>query len=385
MIHPPTLRCTGVIWITGYSGAGKTTVGRIVERQLQQEQVRAIFLDGDDLRNIFAGKWGYERSDRIELARVYFRLCSYLSAQGFTVVLAAVAMYDEVRDWIQDNVPNVVEVFLDVPEEERIRRDRLTKNVYPRLGSLKKLYDEPANPSLRIASHGEISPTVAASRIVKHFLSAQDSRPVNQGKSEHWDAFYNQGVTERKPSPFALHVANGLRGDEKLLEIGCGNGRDASFFASRGLQVVAIDASPAAIEICSKTHRTNGVRYMAGKLCDPQLDLDEAFDVVYSRFVLHAMTQAEEEEALRAAHRKLRRGGSLYLECRSINDPLARVGEVISPTERIHGHYRRFIILAELIQRLEAVGFKIVHALEDTGLAPYNGEDPVVIRIHASQ
>ncbi len=74
----------------------------------------------------------------------------------------------------------------------------------------------------------------------------------------------------------------------------------------------------------------------------------------------------------------------MYLECRSINDPLARLGEVISPTERIHGHYRRFIILAELRQRLEEAGFNVDQALESTGLALYHGEDPVVIRIRAS-
>jgi adenylylsulfate kinase-like enzyme/SAM-dependent methyltransferase len=357
----------------------------VVERELQQKQVRAIFLDGDDLRNIFADKWGYARADRIELARVYFRLCNYLSSQGFTVILAAVAMYDEVRDWIRSNIPNVIEVFLDVPEEERIRRDKLTKNLYSRLGSLADLYDEPTEPSLRVPSFGEVSPDVAASRIVMHFLSSGSVETVNEGKSEHWETFYSKQVGEQAPSPFAEYVAGRLRGDERLLEIGCGNGRDASFFSSRGLRVVAIDASSAAIEICHKLHGTEGAHFAVGKLGDGHVAVGDSFDVAYSRFVLHAMTQAEEEATLLEAYRKLRPGGTLYLECRSINDPLARQGEVISPTERIHGHYRRFIILEEIVQRLEATGFNIDQALEDTGLALYQDEDPVVIRIRASK
>lgn len=385
MIPQPSPDRTGIIWITGYSGSGKTTVGRVVERELQRRRLPAIFLDGDDLRNIFAEKWGYVRSERIELARVYFRLCNYLSSQGFIVILAAVAMYEEVREWIRANSPNVLEIFLDVPEEERIRRDKLTKNVYSRLGSLNKLYDEPRNPDLRIASFGDVSADAAADRVVDYFLSLDPKMAVNKGKTEHWESFYRKGVGEQAPSPFAQDVAQRLKGDERLLEIGCGNGRDASFFHAQGLDVVAIDASPAAIEVCRRLHGVNGVRFAAGKLGDECLELDGLFDVIYSRFVLHAMTAAEQENTMVAAYRKLRTGGSIYLECRSFNDPLARLGEVISPTERIHGHYRRFIVLDDLIQDLEATGFAVDNAVESTGFAPYKDEDPVVIRINASK
>jgi bifunctional enzyme CysN/CysC len=376
---------TGVIWITGYSASGKTTIGRIVERELQQRQLRAIFLDGDDLRKIFAEKWGYVRSERIELARVYFRLCNYLSSQGFIVILAAVAMYEEVREWIRANSPNVLEVFLDVPEEERIRRDKLTKNVYSRLGALNKLYDEPRNPDLRIASFGDVSPNIAATRVVEHFLSLESQGAVNKGKWDYWESFYRNGLGEQAPSLFAQDVAEQLRGDERLLEVGCGNGRDASFFRSQDFGVVAIDASPAAIDVCLRLHGANGICFAAGRLEDESLDLGGAFDVIYSRFVLHAMTEVEQAMMLLSAYRKLRPGGSIYLECRSINDPLARQGEVISPTERIHGHYRRFIILEELIQHLQMTGFTIDNTIESTGLAPYKDEDPVVIRITASK
>lgn len=375
----------GVIWITGYSAAGKTTVGRVVERELKRNRIPAIFLDGDDLRNIFAEKWGYSRLDRIDLARVYFRLCSYLSSQGLTVILAAVAMYDEVRAWIRSNMPHVIEVYLDVPAEERIRRDRLTKNVYSRLGSLAELYDEPSNPDLRVPAFGEITPEVAASRIIKHFSFARPTETVNKGKYDYWESFYRTRLGEQSPSPFARHVIERLRRGERLLEVGCGNGRDACFFRSHGLRVVAVDASSAAIAVCHQLHGRNGVEFKTGRLGDEQLDLGDSFDSVYCRFVLHAMTQAEEEKMLFEAYQKLRAGGSLHLECRSINDPLARLGEVISPTERIHGHYRRFIILDELQQRLEAAGFNVDDALEATGLAPYHGEDPVVIRICASR
>ena len=55
----------------------------------------------------------------------------------------------------------------------------------------------------------------------------------------------------------------------------------------------------------------------------------------------------------------------------------------MSHTERIDGHYRRFIILEEFKQRLTQVGFKIIESIESSGLAKLEEEDPVVIRVNA--
>ena len=55
----------------------------------------------------------------------------------------------------------------------------------------------------------------------------------------------------------------------------------------------------------------------------------------------------------------------------------------MSHTERVFGHYRRFIILDEFIQRLVQVGFKVVEAIENVGLAEFGEEDPMVIRVKA--
>jgi hypothetical protein len=62
---------------------------------------------------------------------------------------------------------------------------------------------------------------------------------------------------------------------------------------------------------------------------------------------------------------------------------MSRLGEVISPTERIHGHYRRFVVMDDLLQRLEAVGLEVVGKVESNRLAVFNDEDPVVIRVEA--
>ena len=126
---------SGVIWISGYSASGKTTVGRHVEHLLRTDGHATLFLDGDQLRSIFGNKWEYTPEARLELALIYFRLCSHLSKQGLIVIISAVAMLDEAREWFKKNVENGLEVYLNVPLEERIKRDSNTKNIYNKSSS----------------------------------------------------------------------------------------------------------------------------------------------------------------------------------------------------------------------------------------------------------
>lgn len=373
----------GVIWITGFSASGKTTIGRKVAALLRKQSCPALFLDGDDLRSILGRNWDYEREQRIELARIYFRLCSHLQSQGLTVVISAVAMYQEVFDWVRLNIPNSIQVYLDVPELERRRRDFKTKRIYNDSTNFLSMYDEPSVSDLVIHNFGGRDPDQEADRIV-NFFNQKEICDWDMGRGQHWSHYYSKAALPVDPSAFARKVAALYTYPINLLEIGCGNGRDASFFSLRGHTVTAIDFSTAAIEKCSELHgHLERVQFLTGKLSDLSEYQSGRFDVVYTRFVLHAMPLEEEVETLRSAFFALRPGGDLHIECRSINDPLARLGDVISPTERIYGHYRRFIIKDEIYERLNLIGFEILYAEESNGLAVFGNEDPVVIRILA--
>jgi len=367
-----------VVWITGYSASGKTTVGRRVEGMLRERGRKAVFLDGDDLRSILASRWGYTREERVDLAHVYFRLCSLLSSQGIMVVISAVAMYDDVRDWLTAHVPGVVEVYLDVPESERRERDRVTKRLYDEVGSMGGMYDEPKSPDLVVANYGGVSAAEAASQIVE-YLDRCTLSSVDHGRHEHWQRFYSGEEAPQEPSSFARLVCERIEPPATILEVGCGNGRDSAFFAAQGFDVTAVDLSRQAIEACVQRHRGSGVAFHAGDVRELPSGLN-AFDVVYSRFTLHAMTPEEEDGFIAEAAARLEVGGRLLVECRSINDPLAREGEVISRTERIHGHYRRFIVPHELRGKLNGAGFRVDHLEEKGGVAKLGDDDPVVIR-----
>lgn len=120
-------------WITGLSGAGKTTIGNALYYKLRQNKSNIIILDGDILKNLVGDSLGYSREDRKKRAYYYSNLCKTLTDQGISVVICTIAMFDEVRTWNRKKVEKYVEVFLRVKKETLVARDR--KNLYSRQAS----------------------------------------------------------------------------------------------------------------------------------------------------------------------------------------------------------------------------------------------------------
>lgn len=101
-----------VYWLTGLSGAGKTTIGRLWRDRLRERGETVVFLDGDEMRSVFGTGLGFNAADRRRLAESYGRLCALLAGQGVTVVCCTISMFHSVRAWNRANIPGYYEVYI---------------------------------------------------------------------------------------------------------------------------------------------------------------------------------------------------------------------------------------------------------------------------------
>ena len=118
-----------VLWFTGLSGSGKSTIATRVHEELVRRGTDVEYIDGDALREVFPTT-GFTRAEREEHLRRTGYMASRLAAHGVTVVASFVSPYRESRDFIRRLCPGFVEIFVSTPLEECERRD--VKGLYAR-------------------------------------------------------------------------------------------------------------------------------------------------------------------------------------------------------------------------------------------------------------
>lgn len=149
-----------VYWITGLSGAGKSTIGKLFYERIKARKDNIVFLDGDALRNTIATDLGYTQEDRHESARRNVRLCKLLADQGIDVICCTICMFEDIRQWSRKNNENYREIYVKVPLE--ILKQRNQKGLYK--GNLDELVgfgvgmEEPKNPDCVLLNDGSSSP-----------------------------------------------------------------------------------------------------------------------------------------------------------------------------------------------------------------------------------
>ncbi len=168
-----------VFWITGLSGAGKTTLGRELWSRLRAAGCHAIFLDGDALRAGIAEDLGHKTSDRRRSAMRNARLCRMLAQQGTDVICATISLFHEVQRWNRENIPGYREIYLRVPLDELRRRDQ--KGIYNGakgdVVGIDVVAETPETPDLVLENHGALNVTAAVDRILEVCATADNGEP----------------------------------------------------------------------------------------------------------------------------------------------------------------------------------------------------------------
>lgn len=150
-----------VLWFTGLSGAGKTTIAKLVVGNLVMVGAKVEFLDGDEVRKHLCSDLGFSKADRDTNIRRIGYVASLLARNDIITVVAAISPYRQIRDEVRANCENFVEVYVECDMATLIARD--TKGLYRKAlsGEIKNFtgvsdpYEPPENPEIVVHTSQE--------------------------------------------------------------------------------------------------------------------------------------------------------------------------------------------------------------------------------------
>lgn len=159
------------VWFTGFTAAGKTTVARLVARELMERGFKVELLDGDEVRRNLSQGLGFSKEDRDRNVLRIGYVCKLLSRNGVVAIGAAVSPYRETRERLRAEIDNFVEVYVSCPLG--VCRERDYKGIYKgvmegRISGVSGVddpYEEPENPEVTIRTDQE-TPQESAAKVI---------------------------------------------------------------------------------------------------------------------------------------------------------------------------------------------------------------------------
>jgi bifunctional enzyme CysN/CysC len=166
-----------LLWFTGLSGAGKSTIANLVQKKLYALGKHSFLLDGDNIRHGLNRDLGFTDADRVENIRRVGEVARLMLDSGLIVLTAFISPFRSERQMVRDMTPpgEFIEIYVETPLAVAEQRD--VKGLYKkaRAGQLKNftgidsVYDEPLDPEIRVNTV-QMTAEQAAERIVAHLL-----------------------------------------------------------------------------------------------------------------------------------------------------------------------------------------------------------------------
>lgn len=202
---------------------------------------------------------------------------------------------------------------------------------------------------------------------------------MNKEEQTYWNTFYSLHASETDlvgPSQFAAFVLGEIHSFDTVIEFGCGNGRDAAFFARHGKDVFAFDLSLNGISISQKTYASMpNLRFYARDVTSglPELAFStNTVKAIYARFFIHALPTEDISKFFGYCAQLLAPNDRLFLEYRTEEDSDRRK----STSE----HFRNFLRIDDVEEMLNTHGMKTSYLAQGIGFAKWKNDDAYVAR-----
>jgi adenylyl-sulfate kinase len=160
------------VWFTGLSGAGKSTISEIIERELRERGHKVEVLDGDVVRTHLSKGLGFSKEDRDTNIRRIGWVCEVLTRNDVVAIAAAISPYRAIRDEVRERIGRFVEVYVECPIEQLAERD--VKGLYKKalageIGNFTGVsdpYEPPLDPEVVCYSDGRETPEQSAAKVL---------------------------------------------------------------------------------------------------------------------------------------------------------------------------------------------------------------------------
>jgi cytidine diphosphoramidate kinase len=169
-----------VVWITGLSGVGKTTISRKVFEEIKKHGQQCLLLDGDEIRNAFSTALdGHDQNSRRAIAHGYSGLAKMLADQGNIVIVATMSLFHEVHAQNRENIENYIEVFIDVSMDILKQRDskglyaKATNHKISNVAGIDIAYEAPVNPDIVLDNSESIEEIGGLVSQITHMISTR--------------------------------------------------------------------------------------------------------------------------------------------------------------------------------------------------------------------
>lgn len=182
--------------------------------------------------------------------------------------------------------------------------------------------------------------------------------------SNYWEKYWQKrnddGVNNFAKKAYKLIQTRGLK---TLLDLGCGDGRDAIYFANKGLKVVAVDI--AKTEIKKLKSKSNEIDCVAQKIEELNFQKN-CFDVIYAHLSLHYFNDETTQKIFDKLYEILKKDGLCFVKCKSIKDPLFGQGKKVGENMYQKEHLRHFFTKEYMAEKLKK--FKIISLKETSSI-----------------
>lgn len=161
-----------VIWMTGLSGSGKSTVADVIIEKLKPNMPELVLLDGDTVRELFGKSLDYSEKSRVIQVERLRTMAKLLAEQGLAVIVTVLYCHPDLMAWNRENIPGYFEVYMDTPLDVVKKRDvkglygKAARGEMPNVVGIDVPWYAPENPDLHIEGDNGDSPEAFADRII---------------------------------------------------------------------------------------------------------------------------------------------------------------------------------------------------------------------------